>query len=136
MTDTTLYAAMAKEDPQRLTLLQMTLSVAVPMWIERLKSKPWSHIVVRSQACAQVVAEKGDVIQFKSAKKGETANAVNHLAEGVACLAFVPGGVTIFGQHFEAKHAGPPAAVPVTIGDSIVQTLTNPKRGRRAKLDT
>lgn len=133
MSNETLYEAMRKEDPQRLTLLQMTLAVAVPMWIERMKKKPWSAIVIRAQECAQVVAEKGDIIQFKSAKKGETANAVNHLAEGVACLAFVPGGVTLFGQHFEAKHEGPPTAVPVTIGDSIVDALTHPKK-RRAKL--
>ena len=32
----------------------------------------------------------------------ETAAAFNALAEGLACLAFSPGGVTFYGLHFEA----------------------------------
>lgn len=39
---------------------------------------------------------------FRSKRKGETADAFNHLAEGIACLAFAPGGVRLFGSHWEA----------------------------------
>lgn len=87
-------------------LLSVTLSAAVPLWIERLRRKPWKYIMERAAFCGQVVAEKGDIIQFKSKKKGETENAFNHLAEGLACLAFAPGGVRAFGLHFEAKLEG------------------------------
>ena len=79
----------------------MTLQLAVPLWIELLKKCGWNHILQRAKECSQVIAEKGDIILFRSKKKGESANAFNHLAEGIACLAFVPGGVKIFGSHWE-----------------------------------
>lgn len=86
-------------------LLQMTLQCAVPFWIERLRDKEWSHVVERARECAQVIAEKGDIILYRSKRRGETAMAFNHLAEGIACLAFSPGGVRTFGLHFEARHS-------------------------------
>lgn len=85
-------------------LLQSTLACAVPLWIERLKREPWSHVQERTRVCGDAIAETGDVILFKSKRKGKTAEAFNRLAEGVACLAFAPGGVRVFGLHFEAKH--------------------------------
>ena len=84
------------------SLLSSTLQLAVPLWIDQLRRQPWEYIQQRAEVCSQVVAEKGDIILFKSEKKGETAKAFNHLAEGLACLAFVPGGVKIFGGHWEA----------------------------------
>lgn len=83
------------------SLLAGMLQVAVPLWIEELKGKSWEYISKRAGECSQVIAEKGDIILYKSAKKGESAKAFNCLAEGVACLAFVPGGVDVFGVHFE-----------------------------------
>jgi hypothetical protein len=85
-------------------LLTITLSAAVPLWIERLKEQPWDAVQARARECAQIVVEKGDIIQFRSKKKGETAAAFNALAEGIAALSFVPGGVKAFGMHFEAQH--------------------------------
>jgi len=84
-------------------LLAIALSSAVPLWIEQLRSRDWAYIEQRAKVCSQEIAEHGDNILYRSRKKGETATAFNRLAEGVACLAFAPGGVTIFGQHFEAK---------------------------------
>lgn len=85
-------------------LLRISLSCAVPLWIERLRARSWAYVEERARECAQVVAEKGDVIQFKSKKAGESANAFNHLAEGIACLAFAPGGVRFLGDHYVAFH--------------------------------
>ena len=85
------------------TILEMTLSAAVPLWIEKLKDYEWEYINERAKICSQVVAEKGDIILYKSKKPGGSAEAFNRLAEGTACLAFCPGGVTLFGQHWEAK---------------------------------
>lgn len=86
------------------SLLAMSLQVAVPLWIHRLKDRPWSELTVMAAEASQIVAEKGDIILFKGKKKGETAAAFNALARGVAILSFCPGGVTLFGQHWEAGH--------------------------------
>lgn len=88
-------------------LLATALSSAVPLWIEQLRSRDWAYIEQRAKVCSQEIAEHGDNILYRSRKKGETATAFNRLAEGVACLAFAPGGVTIFGQHFDAKGGVP-----------------------------
>ena len=79
------------------------LQAAVPLWIEKLKGEPFEVISSRALECGQHIAEHGDIILFKSKKKGESAEAFNRLAEGVACLAFMPGGIDIFGLHFEVK---------------------------------
>lgn len=93
----------AERDPTETTrlLLAGMLAVTVPLWIERMRRWPEESIFARAHECAQIVAEKGDVILYRG-KKGESAAAFNALAEGVAVLAFAPGGVTIFGLHFEA----------------------------------
>lgn len=85
-------------------LLAATLATAVPLWIMRLEQQPWSYIAQRAPECAQIVAEKGDIIQYRSKKEGETAKAFNALAEGIAICAFSPGGVKFMGMHFEARH--------------------------------
>lgn len=84
--------------------LGISLSAAVPLWIESFVQAGYSFADVTKIAseASQIIAEKGDLILFKSKKKGETANAFNALAKGIAALAFVPGGCTTFGQHFEA----------------------------------
>lgn len=85
-------------------LLQTALSAAVPMWIDQLRHLSVEELMERGRACGQVIAERGDIIQFKSKKKGETAAAVNRLAEGLACMALVAeGGVTFLGMKFEAR---------------------------------
>lgn len=92
-------------------LLKISLSAAVPIWIDELKRRSLAYVQERAAICGQHVAEHGDVILFKSKKRNATSDAFNRLAEGVACLAFSPGGVTIFEMHFEAQH---PEAVSPT----------------------
>lgn len=53
----------------------------------------------------QVLAEKGDVLLF-GGKKGEAAGLFNGLAHAVTVLSFCPGGITIFGQHYEGGQQG------------------------------
>jgi hypothetical protein len=50
------------------------------------------------------VASKGDILQFRSKKAGETAEVFNHLAKGLTALAHQPGGVTAFGRHWCVDH--------------------------------
>lgn len=85
-------------------LLKSVLSVAVPMWVERLQSMPWPDVEYRAKGCGQYVAEHGDVILYRSKKKGESAKAFNYLAQGLAALSFLPGGVHFLELHFENIH--------------------------------
>jgi hypothetical protein len=75
----------------------------VPLLIEELKACSWEEIQERARRCSQVVAEKGEVILYRSKQRGESSAAFNALAEGLACLAFASGGVTAFGNHWEAE---------------------------------
>ena len=90
-------------------LLKSTLSAAVPLWILDLQKLPFARVMERASECGQHVAEHGDDLMFRSSKlankrHGGSAAAFNRLAEGLACLAFCPGGVRFMGLHFEAKH--------------------------------
>lgn len=83
-------------------LLKVSLAAAVPLWIAEFKKLTHDQRAQIAKDAAQVVAEKGDVLQFGSKTKGAAANAFNQLARGIAVLAFQPGGITAFGMHFEA----------------------------------
>jgi len=78
------------------------LEAAVPLWIAELAGSTFEERARRAHRCAQVVAEKGDLILYRSRRPGGTAESFNALAEGLACAAFQPGGVTAFGSHWEA----------------------------------
>jgi len=83
------------------SLLSIALSAAVPLWIAQVRPNIDAHIA-DAPRIAQVIAEKGDILQYRSKKKGESAAAFNDLAKGIAILSFMPGGVTCFGQHWES----------------------------------
>ena len=85
-------------------LLRITLEAAVPVWVERLKREPFADLLKRSGELAQIVGEKGDVMQYGSKKRGETAKAFNALAEALAILSFMPGGVKFCGTHYQNEH--------------------------------
>lgn len=95
------------ENDHRATLMRTTLGAAIPMWgwkwDERLLHWTDAQVIARAQELGQIVAEKGDVIQFKGKKPGESAFAFNALAEGLALLARCPGGVKFLGDHWEIK---------------------------------
>lgn len=102
------FRSMAADSPTGM-LLRDTLQVAVPMWVERWRERyrswPQERIYARSRELGQVVAEKGDVIQFRGGKKGETAAAFNALAEGLALMSMHPGGVLFLGIRWAADPA-------------------------------
>jgi hypothetical protein len=121
-------AAMAR------STLAVSLEAAVPLWIIKWARARPEHRIARAQACAAVVAAHGDAILYKSkrhaprwheahGKPGDedyqpavkidgvpgSAEAFNHLAEGIALAAYQPGGITIFGHHWEVGDAPAPA---------------------------
>lgn len=90
-----------REDHTR-ELLVMALVVAVPLWADRMRG--WMTVeaaMARARACAQLIAEKGDLVLFRSKTPGETERVFNALAEGIAIASFAPGGITAFGMHWE-----------------------------------
>lgn len=87
--------------------LRETLAFAVPLWIERFLRTPWEVVQERAERASELVAEKGDLLLFGDKHKraqGQTAEAFNALAAGLACLSFAKGGVDFLGLHFEARH--------------------------------
>jgi hypothetical protein len=60
-------------------------------------------MVIRAKAAADMIACHGDNIMYRGHKKGDTAKAFNALADGLAMLAFCPGGVKFMGQKWEAN---------------------------------
>ena len=84
--------------------LTTSLQVAVPLWQAQLKTVPMDQLLVKVREAGQLIAENGDKLLYGSKVKGETATLFNKTAEAVAVLSFLPGGITLFGQHWEAVH--------------------------------
>ena len=88
-------------ESSKLSLLQATLSVAVPMRIAELRDKPIEEIL-DPEALRSIqtrLAEAREEVLY-GGKDG--AAGFNALADAVARLAFLPGGVSVFGMHFAA----------------------------------
>ena len=85
--------------------LMLMMQMAVPLYIERLKEKggPTPEDMKKAQETSDMLGERGDVLLCGGGKKGECAELFNRTAAAIAVLAFVPGGVTIFGGHWEEK---------------------------------
>jgi hypothetical protein len=82
-------------------VLRIALSAAVPLHVMELQRLSWAEVSASAKACGDIIAEKGDVLQFRGKKRGESAKAFNALARGLAALSFAPGGVTFLGDHYE-----------------------------------
>jgi hypothetical protein len=91
-------------DRRDLGLIQNTLAMAVPMWVERLQAMPWEDVEAQAHKCVELITSGGDNILYRGNKRGQTAEAFNALAQGLAVLAFSVGGVRAFGLHFDAEH--------------------------------
>jgi hypothetical protein len=89
-------------ESSKLSLLQATLSVAVPMRIAELRDKPMEEILdpdVLSTIQARLAEAREEVLYGgRCGAKG-----FNALADGIARLAFLPGGIGILGMHFDAS---------------------------------
>jgi len=84
--------------------LAIAMGAAVPLHIMQLQEKggPDAADMKRAQETSDMLGERGDVLLHGGGKKGESSDLFNRTAHTVAVLAFVPGGIDIFGQHFEA----------------------------------
>ena len=86
------------------TPLALTLALAVPLLIAELAQRggPTAEDYARVASYADDLAFHGDDLLYVSRQPGETALRFQQVAEAIAVLAFCPGGITVFGLHFEA----------------------------------
>ena len=88
-------------------LLALSLQAAVPLLLDELARVPNRAEVIHTWAdrAADEVGSRGDILQWRSSKRGETAEVFNHLARGMAALATAPGGVRFLGLIFCSRHS-------------------------------
>lgn len=86
-------------------LLPEMMRMAVWLQIELLKQRggPTDQDMKKAQETSDMLGEHGDVLLCGGGKKGQCADLFNRTAHAIAVLSFVPGGVEIFGAHFETR---------------------------------
>ena len=86
-------------------LLAIALSAAVPLRIMELEERggPSEEDIATCQGWSDQLGEQGDVLLFGGGKKGQAAHLFNQLAKSIAILSFCPGGVRLFGEHWESE---------------------------------
>ena len=96
------------------TPLAIAMATAVPLWIMRFQGVggPTNEQFKRvTSEASYLLAEYGDILLYPSSKghkkkkstKPITAEIFNRTAEAIAAMAFLPGGIDIFGMHIEVK---------------------------------
>jgi hypothetical protein len=95
----------AVDDSFKLELIRLTLETGVPFAIHDLQKQggPDEWHFGEARAFAWDMGAHGDALLYRM--KGETARMMDRLIECIAILAFLPGGITTFGLHFEAKES-------------------------------
>lgn len=84
--------------------LELFLDTAVSLRIFELKQRggPTKEDFKRTETYERLIGEKGNFPWTKSEKKGITAKVANAVADSIAVLSFAPGGIEIFGRHWES----------------------------------
>lgn len=97
-----------------------TLRLAVPLHIMDVAGLTPAQRQAVANRCAATVGGRGDTLLFKgrtAAGRRSTGEAFNSLARGLACLAYLPGGVAIAGLHWCVPlHPGGAEGVEECIG--------------------
>ncbi len=83
--------------------LSIALAMAVPLHVQEWKVKQprQSDYDDIRKRLPKLIGEKGDILLFGGGKKGEVGYIFNEVARAIALLSFLPGGITIFGEHYE-----------------------------------
>jgi hypothetical protein len=87
------------------TNLKMALAAAVPLciWDIHQTGTITDSQIKHARELAHDLGAHGDNLLFGGGKSGEAAQLFERLAEAIAILAYSPGGVTLFGMHFEEQ---------------------------------
>lgn len=83
------------------THLTGLLQLAVPMHVWQLQKLTPEEVASVAKDAAPLIAFKGDILLYGGGRKGEAAEVFNATARGIAALSLLPGGVTLFGIHWE-----------------------------------
>ncbi len=84
--------------------LPASLDAAVPLWqmeFARLSSEKRQEVLdeaVKDDLCLRM-----EYLLHRGPKKGDTARAFNDVARSLAVLSFYPGGITLFGRHWDGN---------------------------------
>lgn len=100
------------------------LQMSVPLFMAQMIGWDDVQLAHAATVCGEIVAAEGDNILFKSVRKGDSARAFNALAQGLAVLAFAPGGVDFAGEHWQAgelMEAAPTVPLRRTLRDIEVR---------------
>ena len=87
--------------------LAVALSAAVPLWALRFDPLDDAEVLDRA-ACQRLldrIQNAGEAILYRVKTPGVTADAFNALAEAIARMARLPGGVRAFGMRFEYRQS-------------------------------
>jgi hypothetical protein len=87
-------------------ILNISLSAAVPLRMLEVADWSFERRADAAAECSAVIAAHGDDLMYGGK---HCADAFNKLALGIACAAHQPGGITIFGAHWEAAESGAPS---------------------------
>jgi hypothetical protein len=105
--DWTTWNRLSSRDSNTQDLLRVSLSAAVPLRIIDLYEQggPDVTAIEEARAFGKQLAAKGDLLLYRSRREGETAALFNGLAQALAVLSFLPGGVPpLFGgDAFDAR---------------------------------
>lgn len=85
-------------------LLRFALALGVPQAMRELARRggPIEADWEVAQAFGDTLAERADNLLYRSKKRGETARLCAELIRHMAVMAYVPGGVSLLGLHFDA----------------------------------
>ena len=86
-------------------LLSEMMRMAAILRIEEMKERggPSAEDMRKVKETSDMLGEHGDILLHGGGKPGQCADLFNRTAHAIAVLAFVPGGVELFGTRFEAK---------------------------------
>lgn len=89
-------------DQTKLCLIQCTLEALVPIAIADLQrcGGPTDLDRERMHAFSEKLGGEGDTLLYQV--RGKSGKIMGEFCKALAVMAFVPGGVTAFGLHFEA----------------------------------
>ncbi|RLB91506.1 MAG: hypothetical protein DRH50_10965 [Deltaproteobacteria bacterium] len=87
------------------SMLKFFLDMSVPLRVMELKQRggPAKDDFERVHSYLPLLGEEGNFLWMRSEKKGTTAKVANAVADAIAVLSFSPGGVTLFGRHWESR---------------------------------
>jgi hypothetical protein len=86
-------------------LLKLCIEATVPFMILDIIEQGGikDYHLEEARRYVDIIASEGDLILYRSKKKGQTARAFNALCRLLAIGAFFPGGIKFMGMHFEEK---------------------------------